>query len=358
MKRLSVDYVVLTILLLFLTSAGAVCNYQTAGTSPAGSPDTVIPLHDEAELHKLYNLKIRQADSAFNLLKDFNLAKQWYQDAIKIQGDKNYPYDQIVEIDKKLLENESDTIFSNLSSKFYVIAGTAVFLLLVLIIWLIIKYKKPEQLGGYFAASDQPGEPETGYEFTREDFRKIPMPGSPTGITAECEILLSRIRQLYPYLNDKLAKELEASTLTTESLYRAIEGCLDSENFMIRTDAELALMKIDCANPLAFLDRLTKNFTPWEQLHVFEMIRNRPVPATDFSMWLNSPNESVVEFSKKMIAAFRQNDGAVETDGLPFSDQTTIEAKGIGQVIGQPVDDIQSAALRLLNSRIHARLEP
>jgi len=69
----------------------------------------------ESELRRLYNLKIRQADSAFNISKDLPAARELYLEATVIDPEKNYPADQILEIDKKLTQERSKSIFAKLT---------------------------------------------------------------------------------------------------------------------------------------------------------------------------------------------------------------------------------------------------
>ena len=95
----------------------------------------------EPELRRLYNLKIRGADSTFNRAKNLLLAKRLYQEATLIDPDKNYPKDQIAEIDKLLALKRQPSTFSNLPLKFFIVAGFTVVLILlagiILILWIL-----------------------------------------------------------------------------------------------------------------------------------------------------------------------------------------------------------------------------
>jgi HEAT repeat protein len=63
-------------------------------------------------------------------------------------------------------------------------------------------------------------------------------------------------------------------------------------------------------DPFKFLDDLKKPFTLWEQLNVHEQITFHNLPIPDFSRWINSPNNTVVIFSLRMIQVFKQNHAA------------------------------------------------
>ena len=68
------------------------------------------------------------------------------------------------------------------------------------------------------------------------------------------------------------------------------------------------MIRLNYEDPFAFLDKLVKPFTSWEQLHVYEMINRHQITVPDFGQWLNSRNETVVVFSIRMIRAFKQSE--------------------------------------------------
>jgi hypothetical protein len=114
-----------------------------------GAADTAQLAKDEtyssrvigSEWRRLYNQKIRGADSTFNIAKNLVLAKRFYQEATLIDPDKNYPKDQIIEIDKQLTQKRPQSTLSNLPLKFYIVTGFTVALILVsgiiLILWIL-----------------------------------------------------------------------------------------------------------------------------------------------------------------------------------------------------------------------------
>jgi hypothetical protein len=97
----------------------------------------------ESELRRQYHYKIRQADSAFNITKNLLVARNLYEEAIMIDPGKNYPMDQIVEIDKKLTQEKSKSLFAKLTLKVIVliIIGFSV-LIACLIIFLVFKKRR------------------------------------------------------------------------------------------------------------------------------------------------------------------------------------------------------------------------
>ncbi|MCX6223263.1 MAG: SPOR domain-containing protein [Bacteroidia bacterium] len=104
-----------------------------------------LPDITDLEMRRLYNRKIRLADSVYNIARDLLLARSLYQEATLIDTNKNYPVDQIIEIDKQLAQKQSHSIFSKLPLKVYVISGFAVIAVLVLVtvIFLLLRRKRP-----------------------------------------------------------------------------------------------------------------------------------------------------------------------------------------------------------------------
>jgi hypothetical protein len=82
--------------------------------------------------------------------------------------------------------------------------------------------------------------------------------------------------------------------------------CLHSNNSILRSEAQLALVRLNDENRFEFLDHLKRPFTRWEQMNVHEMIGNYNLEVPDFHRWLNSDNRTVVLFSLNMIRVFRQ----------------------------------------------------
>ncbi|MGC9471479.1 MAG: HEAT repeat domain-containing protein [Bacteroidales bacterium] len=84
--------------------------------------------------------------------------------------------------------------------------------------------------------------------------------------------------------------------------------CLHSRNDILRMEAQLALVKLGDEHPYEFLDYLKMPFSVWEQMTVHEMLIHHELRPPAFSRWLRSSNTSIVIFSLKMIAIFKQED--------------------------------------------------
>ncbi len=97
--------------------------------------------------------------------------------------------------------------------------------------------------------------------------------------------------------------------LTRMKAYSAkpeIEKLLNSKNEILRAEAQMALIELNEDNPYYFLEKLTQEFLPWEQLNVHVMMQRNSYEIPDFSKWLMVENETVVLFAIEMIRVYRQ----------------------------------------------------
>ena len=84
--------------------------------------------------------------------------------------------------------------------------------------------------------------------------------------------------------------------------------CLQSKNDIIRMEAQLAMVRLGHGDSFGFLDHLSKPFTLWEQLTVYETIMFHNLPIPNFDRWLYSKNKTVVQFALRMIDIFKQRE--------------------------------------------------
>ncbi|WBL21154.1 HEAT repeat domain-containing protein [Zunongwangia sp. HRR-M8] len=88
---------------------------------------------------------------------------------------------------------------------------------------------------------------------------------------------------------------------------QTIKPLLNHKRDEVRQQSQLYFVKLAKNQPLLFLDHLTKPLTIWEEIYIEDALRNEyqgVIP--DFSKWLKSDLDSVVEFSVRMIAKFNQ----------------------------------------------------
>ena len=91
---------------------------------------------------------------------------------------------------------------------------------------------------------------------------------------------------------------------------------LNSNNEIVRMEAQIAMVRLADGNHYDFLDLLEKPLSLWEQvtLHELQIQHNLKVPS--FKKWFSSENESVVIFALEMVAWYKQRGVGKEIIGL------------------------------------------
>jgi hypothetical protein len=92
--------------------------------------------------------------------------------------------------------------------------------------------------------------------------------------------------------------------------------CLNSNNEILRMEAQVAMVRLSDENPYHFLDFMEKPFSLWEQLTLHELVIQHELPVPPFRQWLRSQNLSVVIFALEMVAWFKQTDAGPEVTRL------------------------------------------
>jgi hypothetical protein len=105
--------------------------------------------------------------------------------------------------------------------------------------------------------------------------------------------------------------------------------CLQSNNSILRMEAQLALVRLNDNDRFAFLDHIQRPFTKWEQMNVHEMITSHNLEVPDFMKWLNSDNRTVVIFALNMIKVFNQRHAWKQIVELLKHEETEIRRTAI-----------------------------
>ncbi|TFH28225.1 MAG: hypothetical protein E4H10_01135 [Bacteroidia bacterium] len=81
---------------------------------------------------------------------------------------------------------------------------------------------------------------------------------------------------------------------------------LNSNNQILRMEAQIAMVRLSDGNPYEFLHVLEKPLSVWEQITLHELLiqHNLKVPA--FKQWFHSKNITVVIFALQMVSWFHQ----------------------------------------------------
>jgi hypothetical protein len=108
---------------------------------------------------------------------------------------------------------------------------------------------------------------------------------------------------------------------------------LHNRNDIVRMEAQLAMVRLIPEDSFGFLDQLSKPFSLWEQLTVYETIMFHNLTIPQFDRWLYSKNKSVILFSLRMIEVFKQRETYPNLFWMLFNEDEDIRHLTI-QVIG------------------------
>jgi HEAT repeat protein len=81
---------------------------------------------------------------------------------------------------------------------------------------------------------------------------------------------------------------------------------LNSNNEILRMEAQIAMVRLSDGNPYEFLHQLEKPLAVWEQITLHELVIQHNLPVPDFTQWFASANTSVVKFALEMVSWFKQ----------------------------------------------------
>ncbi len=95
-----------------------------------------------------------------------------------------------------------------------------------------------------------------------------------------------------------------------------IAESLNSNNEVLRMEAQIAMVGLSEENPYQFLDLMEKPFSVWEQVTLHEMVTQHDLPVPPFRQWFGSTNLSVVIFALEMAGWFKQKEAGDEVIGL------------------------------------------
>ncbi len=83
---------------------------------------------------------------------------------------------------------------------------------------------------------------------------------------------------------------------------------LNSNNAILRMEAQIALIRLSDDNPYHFLDYMEQPFALWEQITLHELVTQHNLNTPAFDQWFQSENLSVVIFALHMASWFKQKD--------------------------------------------------
>jgi hypothetical protein len=113
------------------------------------------------------------------------------------------------------------------------------------------------------------------------------------------------------YFYHKRIEGLKALTnLDPENAKEIIPNYLNDSHFRVRTEAQIAYVRLFPEKPFEFLKTLTSPFPRWTQLSSFYIFRLYQVPVPAFVDYLESEIPTVRNFSLRMIIFFQQLENA------------------------------------------------
>ncbi|HEV7330359.1 MAG TPA: hypothetical protein VGN63_04910 [Flavisolibacter sp.] len=76
-------------------------------------------------------------------------------------------------------------------------------------------------------------------------------------------------------------------------------------NYYIRTEAQIAVVKLTGFNGLRFLNIVSHPVSQWQQLSLISQLQQSEADAAQIAPWLRSENSSVVEFALRLVAIYK-----------------------------------------------------
>ncbi len=134
----------------------------------------------------------------------------------------------------------------------------------------------------------------------------------------------------------------ECAFMNIQEAQPLIEKRLNSRNDIERSEAQLALVRLNTEDPYSFLDNLTRPFSVWEQNIVHQEITYHNLNIPKFERWYDSDNESIRMFSAKMTQLFNQKNSWDKLIELLNDKNEKIRASAINSLGILGITDSQS----------------
>ena len=124
------------------------------------------------------------------------------------------------------------------------------------------------------------------------------------------------------------------SIMYIEGVSSRIAKFLNSENSILRMEAQLALINLNRENPYQFLETLEYPLTEWDQVNIYDTTVRNSLILPDFAGFLGTHNKSVTIFSLKMIGSFKQKAAYEQVKNLVNNPNEKISKQAI-QTLGE-----------------------
>jgi hypothetical protein len=105
----------------------------------------------------------------------------------------------------------------------------------------------------------------------------------------------------------KISGIKEVAELDVRSALPIIDRYHSSGNEVLRSEAQIGIIRLNKKDPFYFLDHFDGYLTRFEQLKIYHIVNRYSIPVPEFNRWFNSGNDSVVIFSINMAVLFNQS---------------------------------------------------
>ena len=79
----------------------------------------------------------------------------------------------------------------------------------------------------------------------------------------------------------------------------------NNKNAFVRTEAQIAVVKLTGFKGLRFLNIISHPVTQWQQLCLIDQLKEQEIEADKIRSWLSSRNETVVQFALRLVEIYR-----------------------------------------------------
>ena len=104
----------------------------------------------------------------------------------------------------------------------------------------------------------------------------------------------------------------ELAFMNIRSANKNIILSINSNNEILRMEAQIAMVRLSDDNPFEWMHKLEKPLSVWDQITLLELILQHDMKVPEFKQWFNSKNLSIVIFALKMISKFEQKEAEEE----------------------------------------------
>ncbi len=118
------------------------------------------------------------------------------------------------------------------------------------------------------------------------------------------EISMKKLKSPFWHRRAKGIKEL--SSMDIEDAHDAIKMHVNDPNIHVSLEAKIALIRMNEEDPLAFLAFTKNRLSHWEQVSIYQNLKNSYKHLPNFTAWLYTENDSITEFCLEMILDFGQ----------------------------------------------------